>query len=235
MADGISNGNYSQYLAQQAPFGMFANFQGQPGVAGFGVDLGSHGPQYGQPQYGQPQYGQPQFGQFQFGQPPFGQPQFLQPQFGQASFGYSPFGQPHIGQLQLGPQLGFGSHLTAVPLAQQFVLSLGQIAQQIAVQSMTGLQLSSIIGQLAQAVAAQVLYGNPATVQGLASILGQQQRVGSPVGFTGIPLGAQGQVFGYPSQGSFAVPSPLPYGLAPPNVYGGVNPGLWGSNRPVLS
>jgi hypothetical protein len=153
-------------------------------------------------------------------------PQALLPQFqGQqtelapiGSNQQGPFGGPmnpflHSPWLQnpVGYHGGFAAH-GGTNLAQQVIQTLGQLAQQIAVQSAVAQQIGLVVQQLAQQLATQGLQGQPGNSFG-----------------AGQAFGGSGQPFGgvAPSFGAFGA---QPFGQG---GFGGFNPQAqgWGANR----
>ena len=142
-------------------------------------------------------------------QGPFGGPMnpFLQSPWQQNSVGYNPLPNSFAGNSFAGHG-GFAAH-GGTHLAQQVIQTLGQLAQQIAVQGAVAQQIGIVVQQLAQQLATQGLQGQPGNSFGAGqSFTGP----GQPFGGIAQPFGAQ--PFG---QGGF----------------GGFNPQAqgWGANR----
>ncbi len=134
------------------------------------------------------------------------------PDSAQAGLGQQfPFGWGQQFPFGLSQQGGFGQHgLFGGPVpAHQIVPVLGQLAQQIAVQSAVAQQIGIAVHQLAHQLALQGLQGYPGSAFGAGQVLGG---VGQPY----IGGGAQ------------------PFGLGAQGAYGGFNPQAqaWGANRP---
>jgi hypothetical protein len=150
-------------------------------------------------------------------------PQALLPQFQGQQTDFSPVGSNQQGpfgapmnpflqspwlQQPVGYHGGFAAH-GGTNVAQQVIQTLGQLAQQIAVQSAVAQQIGIVVQQLAQQLATQGLQGQPGNSFGAGqSFTGS----GQPFGGIAQPFGAQ------------------PFG---PGGFGGFNPQAqgWGANR----
>lgn len=178
--------------------GLFA----QPGTNSGNLSFGQESGQAGQNQQYQHPFG---FGgqANSFQQNPFAQNQFLQ----------SPFAMnPHLQSQLLQNSIGHNP-------AQNIITALGQLSQQLAVQTAMTQQIGNALQQLAQQLAVQSPQGYPGG-QGTGqtfSALGQPFGFGGP--FSGTPSGSQ-----YFGQNPFANAQ---------GGYGGFNPQaqVWGANR----
>jgi hypothetical protein len=192
-------------FSQHPPQGLMSQF---PGLQGAGW------PQMSPGLFGQPgaYSGSAPFG-YEPGQAGMSQNPFLQNPFTQNQFSLSPFATSPLGYNPL--LSSFAGYAGAHNPAQQVVLVLGQLAQQISVQSALIQQISIALQQLVHQLAVQSLQSHQGGGLGLGA--GQPLGVGGP--FFG-SLG--GQYFGQ-----------NPFASATQGGYGGFSPQAqsWGANR----
>ena len=187
---------------------------GQPGAYNGNAHFGNAqlGPEFGQGGFSQqfPPGGQlgGQFGQFGGQANPFAQNSFLQNPSVQNPFAVGPFAPNPYLQSQPNPYLQsqwqspvganpflspFAGQAGAHIPAHQIVPVLGQLAQQIAIQSAVAQQIGIAVHQLAHQLASQGLQG-PGYTQGGYGGLGPQGQGYAQGGYGG--LGPQGQGWG---------------------------------------
>ena len=201
-------------FSQHPPQGLMSQF---PGLQGAGW------PQMNPGLFGQPgaYSGNTPFG-YEPGQAGMSQNPFLQNPFTQNQFSLSPFATSPLGYNPL--LSSFAGYAGAHNPAQQIVLVLGQLAQQISVQSALIQQISIALQQLVHQLAVQSLQSH----QGGGLGAGQAfAGAGQPFIGAGQPFGVGGPFLGGQYFGQ------NPFASATQGGYGGFSPQAqsWGANR----
>jgi hypothetical protein len=217
-------------LSQYSPQGLMPQF---PGLQAAGFPQMSQG-LFGQPgayngygPSGQESVPAALSQQFPFGGPmnPFLQNPPSQTQFSQSPFAPNPYLQSPWAQGYVGhnpPQNSFGGQAGANIPAQHIVPVLGQLAQQLAVQSAVTQQIGIAVHQLAQHLAQQGIQGYPGGGFGTGQGLGGQAFGQGLGGQSFGPQGLANQGFG----GQFGG-----YGGFGPQAQGWGGNQAWGGNR----
>jgi len=148
------------------------------------------------------------------------------------AYGASPYGAGYSGVGQELGSPGFGQQNFGQQnqsIGPQLITALSQLANQVVVQGVAAQQVGALLGQLAQQIVAQSIYGNAAFIPGAQAFNHLEQQ-----------LALQGRVgqFGNAFGGAFGQ---SPYAAAAPVGYGGFVPQMqapqhqaWAINRPAV-